>query len=750
MAIVMQQRRSRCARFPKCGGRLWLACALAALPAQAATETVLHNFAAPLPQGANPLAGVIRDNAGNLYGTAGHGGTANSGVVYKVNTSGQVIVLYSFTGGADGAYPTAGVIADSSGNLYGTTQSSEGGVGVVFKLDTTGTETVLYTFTGGADGGEPDAGLVRDSAGNLYGTTFLGGNAPRGGKGVVFKLDTAGNETVLHSFGGSDGSYPYAGVILDADGNLYGTTYRGGAKGFGTVYKVNTAGNESVLYSFSGGTDGGSPYAGVIRDSAGNLYGTASQGGASNLGVVYKVDATGHETVLHSFHGPDGSGVTTGVIRDPSGRLYGTTPYGGASNFGVVYRLSASGQETVLRTFTGGTDGRYPAAGVILDSSGNVYGTTQNGGGTSDGGVVYQLDPAGNETVIASFAYTAGGSNPYGGVIRGPAGNFYGTTFYGGASGLGVVYELDLTGRETVLHTFTGGADGAGPYAGVIRDSVGNLYGTTSEGGASNDGTVYKVDTAGNETVLHSFSGTDGRIPIGGVILDSGGNLYGTTSRGGANDDGAAFKIDSAGNETVLYSFNYETVGGNPYAGLVLDSAGNLYGTLEDAVGIGGGMVFKLDPAGNLTVLYLFDVGYPNAGVILDSSGNLYGTATTYDCCNTPFGGGVVYQLDPAGDETVLYSFTGGTDGAEPYAGVIRDSAGNLYGTTYSGGANTYYGTVYEVDTAGSETVLYSFTGGTDGYNPYAGVIGDSSGNLFGTTYSGGTGGGGVVFKIQP
>jgi uncharacterized repeat protein (TIGR03803 family) len=215
------------------------------------------------------------------------------------------------------------------------------------------------------------------------------------------------------------------------------------------------------------------------------------------------------------------------------------------------------------------------------------------------------------------------------------------------------------------------------------------------------------------------------------------------------------YKIDSAGNETVLYSFNYEAVGGLPYAGLVLDSAGNLYGTnTVEAVVSSGGEVFKLDPAGNLTILYTFafnppDGSSPYAGVILDSGGNLYGTATAYECCTDPVGGGSVYKLDSAGNETMLYTFTGGADGANPYSGVIRDSAGNLYGTTYSGGANGW-GTVYEVDTAGNETVLYSFSGGADGGNPYAGLLGDSSGNLYGTTSSGGTGGGGVVFKLQP
>jgi uncharacterized repeat protein (TIGR03803 family) len=511
----------------------------------------------------------------------------------------------------------------------------------------------------------------------------------------VFQANTGGQETVLYSFtGGADGGYPNAGVIRDSAGNLYGTTTAGGASNWGVVYKLDPAGNYTVLYSFTGGENGGGPYAGVIRDPAGNLYGTTSDGGAASVGVVYKLNAAGQETVLHTFTGgADGSFPNAGVIRDSSGNLYGTTSSGGTANAGVVYTLDAAGRETVLYSFTGGADGSFPYAGVIRDSAGNLYGTTLVGG-PAELGEVFELDAAGNETVLFSFPGPTDGEWPTAGVIRDPAGNLYGTTEYGGRANAGVVYKVNTAGREKVLYSFTGGADGSFPYAGVIRDSAGNLYGTTTAGGASNSGVVYKVNTAGQETVLYSFTGAaDGGLPFAGVIRDSAGNLYGTTTAGGASNSGVVYKVNTAGQETVLYSFG---AGGSfPYAGVIPDSAGNFYGTTSSGGTANAGVVYKLDPAGNYTVLYSFtlDGGYPRAGVIRDSVGNLYGTTSSGGTANA----GVVYMLDTAGRETVLYSFTGyPNDGGQPYAGVIRDSAGNLYGTTYDGGRSGA-GVVYKL-----------------------------------------------------
>jgi uncharacterized repeat protein (TIGR03803 family) len=727
-------------------GLFSLACITAAVgiaPAQV-SEVVVHNFA-NTPYGAYPAAGVIRDSAGNLYGTTQYGGTGNHGVVYKLSAAGHLTVLHNFTGGADGVEPLAGVVADSAGNLYGTTLGGgAAGVGTVYKVDTAGNETVLYSFAGPAAGELPQAGVILDSAGNLYGTTANGGAS---GYGVVYKVDTAGNETVLYNFtGGADGGAPEAGLIRDSAGNFYGTASAGGASNAGVAYKLNKAGHQTVLYSFTGGADGNQPNSVLLRDPAGNLYGTAPRGGAAGFGVVFKLNAAGAGTTLYTFTGgADGGYPEAGVIRDKAGNLYGVTDVGGTGQWGVLYKLDTAGTETVLCNFTNGPDGGQPSSSLIRDSSGNIRGTAFTGG-IANAGVVYELDAAGQETVLYSFTGAVDGTGPAG-LTGDSAGNLYGATNTGGTANVGAVYKLDAKGRETLLYSFTGGADGGGPNAKVIRDSAGNLYGTTFYGGPANAGVVFKLDPAGHETLLYSFTGfADGRGPVAGVTRDSEGNLYGTTFEGGTTGAGVVFKVDASGKETVLHSFTGAD-GGYPYSDVIRDSAGNLYGTAYRGGDANAGVVFELDPSGNETVLYSFgdlsDGGYPVAGVIRDSAGNLYGTASGGGFLNS----GVVYKVDPAGVETVLYSFTGGDNGGDPNAGLIRDSAGNLYSTVESGGPE-YAGFVYKLDAAGNYTVLYSFNG-PDGANPVAGVILDSAGNLYGTGLTGGKLGGGVLYLLK-
>ena len=353
-------------------------------------------------------------------------------------------------------------------------------------------EKVLYSFRGKADGRFPYAGLVRDAAGNLYGTTYQGGAY---GLGTVFKLSKTGKKTVLHSFArtGGDGANPEAGLVRDAAGNLYGTTPYGGASGYGTVFMLDTTGKETVLYSFTGtGGDGAEPLFGyLVRDAAGNLYGTTEGGGASGYGTVFMLDETGNETVLYSFTGTGGDGTepAAGLVRDAAGNLYGTTKSGGASGYyGTVFMLDTTGKETVLHSFDG-SDGADPLAGLVRDAAGNLYGTTNSGDGY---GTVFMLDETGKETVLHSFKRPSReGAYPFG-LVRDAKGNLYGTTFEGGASGLGTVFMLDKTGKETVLHRFAG-SDGAYPDAGLVRDAKGNLYGTTSIGGAYEDGTMFEL-----------------------------------------------------------------------------------------------------------------------------------------------------------------------------------------------------------------------------------------------------------------
>lgn len=371
--------------------------------ASAQTFRLLYQFKSG-NDGSNPFASLILDPKGNLYGTTTIDGAHSYGTVFKVSPTGKETVLHSFTGtGGDGAYPVGPLVRDSAGNVYGTTElggvfggaCGASGCGTVFKVNPAGTETVLYRFTGtGGDGINPWQGLVRDSAGNLYGTTEVGGAY---GAGTVSKLDPAGKESVLYSFNssGGDGVFPLDGSLLrDSAGNLYGTTFSGGSQGGGTVFKLDSRGNETILYNFSPGTgDGLEPSGTLTRDIAGNLYGATLWGGTFDFGTVFKVDTTGTATVLHSFSatGGDGAHPGGGLVRDRAGNLYGTTNSGGSSYFGTVFKLDPSGTETILHTFSG-TDGRVPILGLVRDSKGNLYGTTQYGG-KYGGGVVFKVTP---------------------------------------------------------------------------------------------------------------------------------------------------------------------------------------------------------------------------------------------------------------------------------------------------------------------------------------------------------------------
>jgi uncharacterized repeat protein (TIGR03803 family) len=381
------------------------------------------------------------------------------------------------------------------------------------------TFTVLYSFTGASDGALPEGALLRDSAGNLYGTTVQGGKrgcAAQLGCGTVFKLDTTGRLHVLHAFNQQDGASPIAALIHDSKGNFYGTTRDGGAALEGTVFKLDSTGNERVLHSFNFQQDGEMPYGGLVRDAAGNFYGTTPFGGPPNggfYGTVFKLDTTGNVSVLHTFTGgSDGKHPYGGLVRDAAGNMYGTTQKGGGNGClggngcGTVFKIDAAGNYTRLYSFTGprtNGDGSDSHAGLIRDASGNLYGTTYDGG-AADKGTVFKLDTTGSETVLYSFTDQPDGANPIAGLVRDASGNLYGTTFFGGNAGCqfgcGTVFKLDTTGKETVLYRFTGGSDGSNPYAGVIIDAQGNLYGTAGGGNGGPQcgfvagcGTVFKL-----------------------------------------------------------------------------------------------------------------------------------------------------------------------------------------------------------------------------------------------------------------
>ena len=381
--------------------------------AEGQTFTTLYAFTGDA-DGAYPWAGMIRDQAGNLYGTTLYGGNlaavckngVGCGTVFKVAPNGKETVLYAFTGGLDGGVPYGPVIGDRIGNLYGATSNAgklsdcDGlGCGTIFKLSASGVFSVLYAFTGGVDGGNP-RGVIRNATGVLYGATSGGGAYSHG---TLFKIDASGTETVLHSFGsGTDGSDPGASPILDSAGNLLGATVVGGTLGFGTVYKIDPTGNETMEYSFTAANgDGYGPYNASVVSNGSYLYGVTSFGGdlscsnGNGCGVVFKLDRNGKETVVHTFTGLDGEEPFASLIGDPAGNLYGTTINGGTWGFGTVFKIDAMGNFSVLHNFTNGTnghDGAYPTGALVRDAAGNLYGTT-NGGGTAGFGTVFKVKP---------------------------------------------------------------------------------------------------------------------------------------------------------------------------------------------------------------------------------------------------------------------------------------------------------------------------------------------------------------------
>jgi uncharacterized repeat protein (TIGR03803 family) len=355
---------------------------------------------------------------------------------------------------------------------------------------------VLYAFLDGADGGTPNTPVIEDAAGNLFGTALQGGAE---NDGVVFEIAADGSESTLYSFkGGSDGDKPEAGLTEDAAGNFYGTTNLGGsACDCGTVFKLAPDGTETVLHIFTGGSDGAYPQAGLIEDSAGNLFGTATGGGTNNNGTVFRLAANGTFTVLHGFTGgPDGGFPQAGLLADKKGNLYGAAAVGGAHNDGTVFRISPRGTFKVLYAFTGGIDGLNPIGNLIADRAGNLYSTTRLGGGTGcfDGGcgTVFKLAPDGTKTVLHAFTGGSDGGEPYAGVTRDRNGNLYGTTVTGGtANGYGTAFRIAADGTFSVLHTFTGPSDGEYPEAGLIIGNNGRLYGTAYVGGSDSWGTVF-------------------------------------------------------------------------------------------------------------------------------------------------------------------------------------------------------------------------------------------------------------------
>jgi uncharacterized repeat protein (TIGR03803 family) len=362
--------------------------------------------------------------------------------------------------------------------------------------------------------------------------------------------------TTVFSFDGTDGAYPWAGLVQATNGDFYGTTLDGGANtnkaciaNCGTVFKITPGGTLTTLHSFcseSNCTDGCIPYAALVQATDGDFYGT-TQDCANGDGTLFKITPSGTLTTLYSFcsesNCTDGSAPSAVLIQAIDGNLYGTTSFGGANcaTCGTVFKITPSGTLTTLLSFDG-ADGEDPTDGLVQGPNGDFYGTTYIGGAYGDG-TVFKITPEGTLTTLVSFDGT-NGSSPVAGLVQTTNGDLYGTTQFGGAYGGGTVFKITPSGTLTTLHSFHGGTDGANPDAGgLVQGTDGDFYGTTSGGGAYGDGTVFKITPEGTLTTLISFDGTDGSDPIAGLVQATNGTFYGTTRYGGADNDGTVFSL---------------------------------------------------------------------------------------------------------------------------------------------------------------------------------------------------------------
>lgn len=606
-------------------------------------------------RGANPDGALYLASDGNLYGTTANGGTNDFGTFFKLTTAGVITTLFDFTGTAGakpGDGPNGTLVEGPNGSFYGVT--AYGGIedyGTVFKVTAAGALTTLVQFTvnntGQNRGGGPIGPLTLASDGNFYGATTFGGT---GDHGTLFRVTPAGAITTLFDFPASLGILsPSGGLVEGPDGTLYGVTEGGGTGGHGTAFTLSTAGIFTTLFEFTGTLGpqpGHDPRRGLVRGSDGRFYGLTLSGGANDTGVVYRISPSGQYSQVASFdQGNLGRSPETGLAQTPEGDFLGTTTGGGPNESGTIFRLTPGGVYTKVIDFvrnTGPTRGSAADTRPTLGSDGNYYGCT-SGGGAYDYGTLYRLSPSGAFTVLYDFNVgdpIVRGLGPIGAIVEGGDGYFYGTTPSGGTDDCGTIFRFNAAGVVTTVIDFTGAGGsykGAGPSSGLFKASDGNLYGTTSGGGATENGTLFQLTPSGQFTTLveFTFNGTTnkGNSPVGSLIEDASGNLLGTTLYGGTGSSGTIYRVTKTGTLTTLFNLP----GGNgfyPMGGLLAARDGNYYGTTTRGGTGSRGTIFRLTPAGVLTTIADFanDLDYPPKGELIEApDGNIYGTAAGID-----------------------------------------------------------------------------------------------------------------------
>ncbi len=679
--------------------------------------TNLHLFGGS--DGAYPSAALVQGSDGNFYGTTAGGGARGYGTVFRISPSGALTTLHSFTNGLDGSYPYCALIQASDGNFYGTTyEGGSTGAGTVFRMSPGGSLSNLWSFTGDGGGIYPFAGLIQGSDGNFYGTTTYGSTNDAG---MVFRISPGGGLTNLHSFVSSEGSYPYGGLVEGSDGNFYGTTYQGGANGYGSVYRITPSGNLTDLWSFTNGVDGGDSFAGLVPGSDGNFYGTTfgSGEGPSSYGTVFQITPAGNLTNLWEFTGcGDGGNPYAGLVQANDGSFYGVT-YGlgsGPSASGTVFRINAGLCANGVNTSSAPPAGGLTSGGGIFSCGSNVtvcaspntcYSfvnwTDQNSNVVSTS-ACYTFVSVTNEALTANFSvntYTITASaSPSGG----------GSASGGGTYPCGT--NLTVVATANSCFSFVNWTD---QNSNVVSTSPSySFIVSTNQTFVANCSAVsYTINISSSPSAGGATSG-GGTVPCGSnaMVCATANPCYSfvnwTDQKSNVVSSSACYTFLASSNQTLAANFapiSYTITVTNLVAGGGSVSGGG-------TVACGSNVTVCASPS--------FCYSFVNW---IDQSSNVVSTSACFTfpaAANEALVGDfalISYGSAANSNLTNLWSFTNGQGGANPYAGLVQGRDGNFYGTTSAGGASGN-GTVFRIGRSGNLTNLWSFTGGSDGANP--------------------------------
>jgi uncharacterized repeat protein (TIGR03803 family) len=599
----------------------------------------------------------------------------------------------------------------------------------------------------------------------LFGLNMIGG--PNNGGVAYSLLGTGADFKVLRGFQNLGGA-PRGTLCKAADGNYYGTTAQEGLRD-GTIYRMTPAGKVSVIHHFTSST-GQEPLGGLVLGPDKNLYGMTWEGGTNFMGTIFRVTTSGVYTLLYRFSQTSGYNPYGTLAVGSDGYLYGMARYGGTKNAGTIFRITTSGTGfSVLHNFRdpNAFDGADPLGDLVEGADGSYYGMTSSAArlplSTVNHGNIFKITKTGVYTVLYNFNQNpaATGNRPKGSLIRGSNGNFYGMTSENGPGGGGTIFSLNSTGGGfQVLASFILPSTGGIPNGKLFDGQDGYLYGTTTKGGSSDAGTIFKVSlsTKSISVLRHLSFTTTGALPFGTFIKHSDGYLYGTASYGASkfyypntgftNSTGTIFKIHPSGSTfAIVQQFPDSAMGIYPSKSWIRAADGNMYGTTQVGGKYGAGVLFKLSTSGSYSKMNSFngttDGGVPGNGMIQGKDGSFYGCTRDGGSAKK----GTIYKMTSTGVITVLYNFTS-TSGSMPEGKLMQASDGSFYGTTSRDG-NGAAGTIFKFTLPSTFVVLRHLIKATDGSSPVSALVQNGpGGTIFGATSDGGAYGGGVVFKI--